>query len=220
MRLFAWIHFLWLKLLSAPQQSQPQTIFHLSVLIIISCSAPLPWKNFWLWLSVAIPPGAGVDLRAELQTSSVPLFAPLWFWTGGARVAKQKNPNSVSSFHPPPPPPAAAVPTYQAHISRLHNTSSPHSIKANYSEKDTVLKRICNSKEYQSPHYNYKGVVICKLIIWSYPSDCSTSAYCACTNQYCIHFLTLNNNYCMCITIRGRFGVGVGVVFNKTQSTR
>ncbi len=167
MRLFAYINFLWLKLLSAPQQSQPQTIFHLSVLIIISCSAPLPWKNFSLWLSVverAIPPGAGVDLRAELQTACVPLFAPLWFWTGGARVAKQKNPNSVSSAHPPPPPPAAAVPTYQAHSSRLHNTSPSHSIKTNYNDKDTVLKSVLNSKEYQSPHHKYKGAVICKIL--------------------------------------------------------
>ncbi len=30
--------------------------------------------------------------------------------------------------------------------------------------------------------------------ILSYPSDFPTSAYCACAHQYCILFLTLNNN--------------------------
>ncbi len=30
--------------------------------------------------------------------------------------------------------------------------------------------------------------------ILSYPSDCPTSAYCACAHQYCILSLTLNNN--------------------------
>lgn len=142
---------------------------------------------------------------------------------GRGRVAKQKNPNSVSSAHPPPPPPAAAVPIYQAHISRLHNTSSSHSIKANYNDKYTVLKSVLNSKEYQSPHHNYKGAVICEIlpVSWHFILLVRFSYQCLLLqHQYCINFLMLNKNDCMCITVRGRLRVGVGVVVNKTQFTR
>ncbi len=46
----------------------------------------------------------------------------------------------------------------------------------------------------------------------------SSRAYCACAHQYCVLFLMQNhNNYCACITVRGRFRDGVGVDVYKTR---
>ncbi len=48
--------------------------------------------------------------------------------------------------------------------------------------------------------------------------DCPTRAYCACAHQYYVIFLMHNNDdYCICITVRGRCRVGAGVdVIKKT----
>lgn len=69
---------------------------------LMQCPTALALNYELRAVASAIPSGVGVDTRAKLQTACIPLFALLWFRTGGARVAKQKNPNDTSSppYHP------------------------------------------------------------------------------------------------------------------------